>query len=127
MILFDGSCGLCNGWVNFVLRHDQRKVFLFSALQSPIGVRLLAKHGLPAGDLSSILLVTDAGVFRESTAILHILRQLGGVWSLAYVAVIIPPLMRDAMYRFVAGQRYRWFGHTDLCRLPTPQERARFI
>jgi predicted DCC family thiol-disulfide oxidoreductase YuxK len=127
LVLFDGSCGLCNGWVDFVLRHDRRQLFQFSPLQSPIGSRVLADHALEAGDLSSIVLVTDQGVLRESTAVLHILRHLGGIWSLAYAAILVPRPVRDAVYRFVAAHRYRWFGHTDVCRLPTPQERTRFL
>lgn len=127
LILFDGSCGLCNGWVDFVLRFDSRKQFLFSPLQSPRGMSLIEQHGLPPGDRSSIVLVTDRGVMRESAAILQILRYLGLPWSLAYGAMLIPRPIRDAAYRFVAAHRYQWFGHAETCRLPTPEERTRFV
>lgn len=127
IVVFDGSCGLCNGWVNFVLRHDARGVFRFTPLQSPAGVALLEAHGLPATDASSIVLVTEQGALRQSTAVLHILRRLGGVWSLGYAAIAIPAGLRDVVYDFVAAHRYQWFGTQDVCRVPTPDERKRFV
>jgi predicted DCC family thiol-disulfide oxidoreductase YuxK len=127
IVVFDGSCGLCNGWVDFVLRHDVRGVFRFTPLQSPTGASLLDTYGLPATDTSSIVLVTEQGALRQSTAVLHILRRLGGIWSLGYAAIVIPTGIRDAVYDFVAAHRYQWFGTQDVCRMPTPAERKRFV
>ncbi|MFN2444857.1 MAG: thiol-disulfide oxidoreductase DCC family protein [Vicinamibacterales bacterium] len=125
LIVFDGVCGLCNGWVDFLLRHDRAGVFRFTPFQSEDGQRVLAEHGLLAGE--SVVLVVGGRAWRDSSAILEILRRLGGMWSLAYVGVIIPRALRDTLYQFVARRRYRWFGRRQACRIPTPQERKRFL
>ncbi|MCA1583821.1 MAG: DCC1-like thiol-disulfide oxidoreductase family protein, partial [Acidobacteria bacterium] len=75
----------------------------------------------------SVVLVVGGRAWRDSSAILEILRRLGGIWSLAYVGVIIPRALRDTLYQFVARRRYRWFGRRQACRIPTPQERKRFL
>lgn len=125
VIVFDGICGLCNGWVDFVLRRDRRRVFRFTPFQSDAGQQVLREHRLTGAD--SIVLVDGDRVWRESAAVLEILRRLGGVWSLAAVARLIPAALRDPAYRLVAARRYRWFGRLDTCRVPTPAERDRFL
>jgi predicted DCC family thiol-disulfide oxidoreductase YuxK len=122
IILFDGICTLCNGWVDFVMRHDRAARFRFAPLQSAIGRRLA---GPDAG--ASIVLVGDGYRVEQSTAVLTILSGLGGSWSLFRVLFVIPRPLRDACYRIVAANRYRWFGQRATCRIPTPAERARFI
>lgn len=125
LIVFDGVCGLCNGWVDFVLRHDRRNEFRFTPFQSEAGQRVLRDHGVSLGD--SVVLVADGRVWQESAAILEILRRLGGVWSLVSVARIVPAALRDPLYRFLAARRYRWFGRLSTCRIPTPLEKDRFL
>ena len=127
VILFDGVCGLCNRLVNFVLGADKRARFRFAALQSSSGRRLLAEHGLSTTDFDSVILIVDGRVFQRSSAVLQILRRLGFPWSLLWPAVLIPAHVRDAMYDAVAKRRYRWFGRTASCRVPTAAERTRFL
>ncbi len=127
IVLFDGTCGLCDGWVRFIIRHDRRGRFRFAPLQSPAGARLLEAHGLSPADLSSTVLITARGAQRRSTAILHILRDLGGIWALAYVAILVPERLRDRCYGFIARHRAQWFAPPDGCRVPTAAERARFV
>jgi predicted DCC family thiol-disulfide oxidoreductase YuxK/uncharacterized membrane protein YphA (DoxX/SURF4 family) len=127
LVLFDGRCGLCNRWVDFVLARDRQKVFTFAPLQSSLGEAMLARHGLPVGDGESIVLVRAARVARWSTATLEILRRLAWPWPLLYVLVLIPPPMRDTVYDFVGRRRFRWFGQLDSCRAPTAAEQHRFV
>lgn len=130
-ILFDGVCNLCNGFVQFVIRHDRRGQFRFAALQSEAGQALLAAHGqalpAPGADPDSVLLVSGGRVYDRSAAILRITRALGWPWRLLGAGWLLPTAWRDAAYRFVARHRYRWFGRQASCMLPTPELRGRFL
>ena len=127
MILFDGVCNLCNGFVQFVIARDPSAVFQLATLQSPAAARLLASTGAPPSVPDSVLLVEESRVFTRSTAALRIARRLRFPWPAAYAFVIVPRPIRDAIYDVVARRRYRWFGRRDTCRVPTPELRARFL
>ena len=131
IILFDGVCNLCNGFVQFIIRHDQAERFRFAALQSEAGQALLAKHGFApsagAAELDSVLLLSGGQLYSHSSAVLRIARGLGGGWALAGVGGLLPRAWRDALYRFIARNRYRWFGRQESCMLPTPELQARFL
>jgi predicted DCC family thiol-disulfide oxidoreductase YuxK/uncharacterized membrane protein YphA (DoxX/SURF4 family) len=128
VVLFDGMCALCDGWVDFILRHDRDSIFRFSALQSEAG-RAILKRIDPQEELGggSIVLVEDEQVYCRSTAILRILRGLGLPFSPAYAAIAIPRTLRDYFYNVVAVHRLRWFGERETCRIPTPGELSRFL
>lgn len=127
VIVFDGVCLLCNRWVQFVLRHDKQQQFLFAAMQSAAGQQLLMKHGLNPHDPLSFLLVDESGGYVDTDAIIRILTRLGGMWKLATLIRIIPTVIRDAMYRVIARNRYRWFGKRASCMVPSPEVTNRFI
>ena len=131
VVLFDGVCNLCNGLVQFIVRHDPAGRFRFAALQSAVGQALLAAHGLPslaAGhDPDSVMLVSGGRVYSHSAAVLGIARELGWPWRLAVVSGLVPRTWRDALYRYVARHRYRWFGRQESCMLPTPALQQRFL
>ncbi|MFT3885188.1 MAG: DCC1-like thiol-disulfide oxidoreductase family protein [Flavobacteriales bacterium] len=126
-ILFDGVCNLCNGFVQWVIARDSKVKFRFGALQSPVAQQLVAGQPVRPMDLGTVLYVRNGKVLERSTAVLHILKDLGGLWSLLYGFIIVPPFLRDAVYRWVARNRYKWFGQRESCMLPTPELRARFI
>lgn len=128
ILVFDGTCVLCNGWVQFLLRHDCHARFRFAAMQTQTGRHLLQHHGLDPDDPVS-LLVLDAGrAFTDTDAVLHVLMRLGGVWNLlASLGRGVPRPLRDPVYRWVARNRYRWFGRHSACGVPSPQQRDRFI
>ncbi|HEX8503974.1 MAG TPA: thiol-disulfide oxidoreductase DCC family protein [Hymenobacter sp.] len=130
-ILFDGVCNLCNGFVQFVIRHDPAGRFRFAALQSEAGRALLAAHSLNpaavAAEPESVLLLSAGRLHSHSTAVLRIAQGLGGVWRLAGAGWLLPRAWRDAAYRLVARHRYRWFGRRESCMLPTPELKARFL
>ncbi|MFD1468901.1 thiol-disulfide oxidoreductase DCC family protein [Hymenobacter caeli] len=129
VILFDGVCNLCHGFVQFVIRHDAAGRFRFAALQSAAGRALLAAHGAPppAPDPESVLLLLNGRLYSHSGAVLRIARELGWPWRLAAAGWVLPRAWRDGLYRFVARHRYRWFGRQENCLLPTPALQARFL
>lgn len=127
VILFDGVCNLCNGFVQFVIARDAQAYFQFASLQSPVGQELLAAHGVViAATPESVVLVEGDRVFTHSEAVLRVLRQLPG-WRWLYVLRVLPRGLRDMAYRWVAHHRYRWFGREEACWLPTPALRTRFL
>ncbi len=126
IVLFDGVCNFCNSAVNFIIRHDQAKKFKFTPLQSDAGQQYKADFGI--GDhVDSIILIEDSQAFTHSTAALRIARGLGGIWSLGYAFIIVPTFIRDFAYKTFAKYRYRVFGKTEVCMMPTPEVRERFI
>ncbi|MEM9997104.1 MAG: thiol-disulfide oxidoreductase DCC family protein [Bacteroidota bacterium] len=127
VILFDGVCNLCNASVNFVLDRDRASLFRMAALQSDVGQALLAQHGYAGTAPDSIALVEDGQIHFRSTAALRIAARLDGAWPLFQVFRVVPEPLRDVVYDWIARNRYRWFGKQDACRLPTPDERARFL
>ena len=127
LILFDGVCNLCNGWVRFVIRRDPTGVFRFASQQSPFGQALIQEHLAGAGQLSTIILIADGSVYTESEAILQICARLRSPWSWIPLLRIIPRQARDTCYRFVVRHRYRWFGRTETCQLPSADVKSRFI
>lgn len=127
VIAFDGTCVLCNGWVRFLLRHDRRGRYRFAAMQADSGRALLAAHGLDPADPSSFLLVTEGGAWRDSDAIIRVLSGLGGPWRAAEALRVLPARVRDAAYRVIARNRYRWFGRHDHCLLPANADAWRFL
>jgi len=127
VIVFDGVCALCSGWVRFLLRHDRRGVFRFAAMQDAGGRGLLVAHGIDPDDPVSFLLVDGPQGWHDSDGVLEVLRRLGGVWRVATVLRIIPQRPRDAAYRFLARNRYRVFGRRDSCMRPPAGTRKRFL
>ncbi len=122
VVIFDGVCHLCNGFVDFILKHDRRKDFRLLANQSVKAQKILSVFGLQDKANASVYLVQGAHIYKESTAVLRILKTLGFPLNLCYVLMIVPSFLRNMIYRIVAGNRYRWFGKRETCRLLPPQE-----
>lgn len=127
VILFDGVCNLCNFFVQFVIKRDRRNVFKFASLQSDFGKKILNESGLADANSDSVILYSEGKTYTESKAALKILKKLSGGWKLIYVFIILPKSIRDAVYRFIARNRYKWFGKKDSCMLPTPELKNKFI
>ncbi|MGE8231477.1 thiol-disulfide oxidoreductase DCC family protein [Stenotrophomonas hibiscicola] len=127
VIVFDGVCALCNRWVRFLLRFDRRGRYRFAAMQGAQGSAMLRAHGLDPQDPMSFLLLDAQGAWTDTDAILRVLAGLGGAWRLAGVLRLVPRGWRDAAYRALARNRYRWFGRHDVCYLPAPEQAARFL
>jgi len=127
VVLFDGVCNLCHGTVRFLLEHDKNARLRFASLQSDVGRALLARYGLDADALDTIVFVDAAGAHQRSDAALRIVHLLGPPWSWLRVLAALPRPLRDATYDFVARNRYRWFGKKDACPMPRPEWSARFL
>lgn len=126
IILFDGECNFCDASVQFIIKRDPKGYFQFAAQQSDIGVTLRTKYAV-ADTLDSILVIDQHKVYNSSDAALHISKHLNGLWSLLYVLKIIPKPIRNVVYKFIAKNRYAWFGKKDSCMIPAPEIRNRFL
>ena len=126
IVLFDGVCNFCNGTVNFIIARDRGAYFKFAPLQSEVGERLRAKYEID-DSCDSIVLVEDDLAYTYSDAALRIARSIGGAWAILYVFMIVPKPIRDLVYRLFARNRYRLFGKRDVCMVPTPEIRERFL
>jgi len=129
VVFFDGECNLCNGIVQFLIRHDKKKQLLFAPLQSIVGKKAVdylsyIGNNNPA---DSIILFYNGAYFTKSSAALHIAKLLSGAWSLFYAGIILPRFVRDGIYDLVARNRYKWFGKRTECMIPTPELKERFI
>jgi predicted DCC family thiol-disulfide oxidoreductase YuxK len=132
VIVFDGVCVLCNGWVRFLLRHDRLQRYRFAAMQGDAGRRLLAENGLDPDDPMSFLLIEyDCGpmprIATDTDAMRRVLVGLGGGWRLAAAIALLPRGLRDPLYRLIARNRYRWFGRRDACLVPEHEQAWRFL
>ncbi|GCC53342.1 thiol-disulfide oxidoreductase DCC family protein [Chryseotalea sanaruensis] len=126
IILFDGVCNLCSGAVQFILKRDAKKKFVFASLQSEIGKNLLLKYKVTT-TVETIILIQDNKWFSQSEAALEIARSLSGVWPLLYAFKIVPRFIRDGIYNWISSNRYRFFGKKDACMIPSPEWKNRFL
>ena len=127
IVVFDGVCNLCNHSVQFILRHEAAPHFQFAPLQTPAGTRLMKAFGFSVDEAKTFVLITDGKPYAKSDAAIRIARHLKGAWKLAGLIRVVPRPIRDWIYDVVARNRYRWFGKTDACMVPTPELRARFL
>ncbi|MEO7014744.1 MAG: thiol-disulfide oxidoreductase DCC family protein [Dokdonella sp.] len=127
IVVFDAHCLLCSGSVQLLLRHDTHRRLRFATIQSDIGRNLLERAGVDAIQPDSFVLVDGQKTWTETAAVLRVAHALGWPWRLAWITWLIPYPLRDAVYRWIARNRYRWFGRRDVCFLPDPEDADRFI
>ena len=127
IILFDGVCNFCNGAINFLIKQDKKGIFYFAPLQSEAGQKLLQQYQLPKESFKSFILIDNGEVYQKSTAVLKIFNRLPWYWKELQVLRIVPPLLRNAIYDFIAANRYKWFGKKEQCMVPTPEVKSRFL
>ncbi|VXA98601.1 conserved hypothetical protein [Luteimonas sp. 9C] len=127
IVVFDGVCALCSGWVRFLLRHDRRAGFRFAAMQDRVGHDLLLAHGIDPADPVSFLLVDGDAAWHDSDGVIEVLRRLGRHWRAAALLRLVPRALRDPAYRLLARNRYRVFGRRETCMVPPAEMRARFL
>lgn len=127
LIFFDGVCGLCNKFVDWVIRRDRKGIFTFTPIQGETASQLIAPLPTNTDEWSIIYRDAQGNFTRASDAVLSILHDLGGGWKVLAWFRILPRDFRDFFYQFVAKRRYQWFKKRAACRLPTPEERARFL
>lgn len=127
IIFFDGVCNLCNASIDFIIKRDKNNRFLVGALQDENSRKVLVEYQVDVNYLDSIVLLQDGEIYCKSTAALKISRSLSGIWPVFYPLINLPEGFRDTIYDWIASNRYAWFGKKDTCRLPTHQERAKFL
>lgn len=123
IVFYDGVCGLCDRSIQFIIQRDCQRVFRYAALQSDVALKTLGQ----SITFDSFVLYENGVAYYRSTAALKVLKKLGGFWSLLYILIIIPPFIRNAVYDFVARNRYKWFGKFDSCKIPTAEQRSLFL
>ena len=128
IILFDGVCNLCDSLLQFVIRHDKKDVFRFVALQSTLGQEIVNHIGIQNKNIDSVILyVPGVAYYYKSSAALEIARELGGFFHLGTVFKIIPTVLRNYIYDYVAKNRYSWYGKKASCMIPTPELKSKFL
>nr|AFD03327.1 hypothetical protein [uncultured bacterium W5-15b] len=126
-ILFDGVCNLCSGFVVFTIKRDPDAKFKFASLQSNEGGNLQKEFGIDPDNIKTMVLVENDNYYLKSDAVLRIFKHLDGMWFILYYLIYIPGPIRNFVYDLVANNRYRWFGKKDVCMLPTPELKKRFL
>lgn len=126
IILFDGECNFCDQSVQFIIKRDPNEHFKFASLQSDIGKKLMNKYNAPS-DIDSFVLIECNNCYFKSSAALRVCKNLKGAWKLSYFLLVVPKPLRDFFYGIIAKNRYKWFGKTESCKLPSPEERKRFL
>ena len=127
VILFDGICNFCNSAVNFTLKRNTKADIRFAPMQSEAGQKLLQQYNLPADDMQSFIFIETGKVYKQSTGALKVCRYLRGLWPLCYGFIIVPKLIRDGIYNWIAKNRYKWFGIKESCMIPAPEVKKRFL
>ncbi len=125
IVLFDGVCNFCNSSINFIIKRDQKGYFKFAPLQSEIAQKLVGDKTKPMPE--SVILIENGRTYDRSSAALRIAKKLNVLWPLLYIFIIVPKPIRDAVYNLIGRNRYKWFGKTEACMIPTPEVRSRFL
>lgn len=128
IILFDGVCNLCDNAIQYIIKKDKHNTFLFAALQSEIGKKLLKERHINTEEVDSIILI-DPGVayYFKSDAAIEITKEFGGLWKIFPVFKALPASFRNIVYDFIAKNRYKWYGKKQECMIPTPELKAKFL
>ncbi len=127
IIIFDGVCNFCDGYINFVMDHEQSQRLKFAPFQSEIGRKILRSSGINPDQISTLYFYEEGVMYEKSTAVLRIIRYLNSPWNWAYSLVFIPRFLRDIIYSWIAKNRYKFFGMKEACRIPTLAEKSRFL
>ncbi|WP_017811506.1 MULTISPECIES: thiol-disulfide oxidoreductase DCC family protein [Paenibacillus] len=127
IVLVDGVCHFCQGATKFIIKRDPKGIFHFASIQSEVGQKLMQKGGLRTDTMDTFVLIEKGQFYTRSTAALRIARRLRYAWPLLYAFIVVPKMLRNSVYNLIARNRYRWFGKSDQCMLPTPEIRERFI
>ena len=127
LIIFDGVCNLCEASVNFIIRHDAAGVFRFVPSQSELGAALQQQYGVNTASLDTVVLIQDGQIYTQSDAGVRIASAFDGPWRLLGLARWVPRPLRNWVYRRIANNRYAWFGRKEVCLIPTPEVRRRFL
>jgi predicted DCC family thiol-disulfide oxidoreductase YuxK len=128
IILFDGVCNLCDATVQFLIKRDKKDIFRFVAIQSETGQQIIKHIGIDTSKTDSIILYEPGNAYYyKAEAALKIARELGGVYSLLSVFLLLPKRFSNVVYDYVARNRYKWYGKKNECMIPTPAMKSKFL
>ena len=127
ILLFDGHCNLCNVWVQFIVKRDSAGTIRFASLQSLAGRRLLEEHKIDENYIESLVFFEEERFSVSSTAALRTLSYLDSWQKHLIFLAVVPRILRDRIYRFIANNRYKWFGRREQCMIPTTELSKRFL
>lgn len=125
IVLFDGVCNFCNSSINFIIKRDKKRYFHFAPLQSDIAQKIVGDKTKPMPE--SVILIENGRTYDRSSAALRIAKKLDGLWPVLYIFILLPKPIRDWVYNLIGRNRYKWFGKTEACMIPTPEVRSRFL
>ena len=128
LILFDGVCNLCNSSITYVIEHDKKNQFKFAPLQGTAGQKIIEHYNIDTSKTDSILLYSKTnGLKVKSSAAIGIASKLGFPRNILSIFYIIPPVLRNIVYDYIAKNRYKWYGKKEACMIPTPELKAKFL
>ncbi|MER9653500.1 DCC1-like thiol-disulfide oxidoreductase family protein [Mesorhizobium sp. M0152] len=127
LIVFDGACVLCSGFVRMVVRLDRKRRFRFATAQSPLGEALFRKHGLRTDSYETNLVLVDGAAFTQLDSFIEVMSELGWPWRAARALLLLPRPIRNWLYNRIAKNRYALFGRKNTCDIPSAELRARLI
>lgn len=127
IVLFDGVCNLCNSSIRFFLKKERTPILKFASLQSKKGQLLLSNYQLAGKNIDSIVYISQGKAYVKSSAVLRLTKKLKGLYPLLFGFIVFPAFIRDFVYDWIAKNRYKWFGKTESCMLPTKETQERFV
>lgn len=127
VLLFDGYCNFCSNTVQFILKHEKKQNIFFASLQSEIGMELLQQYHIDPSQTDSLVLIENKRAYIKSSAALRVSKHLKGLYPALFAFMIVPAFLRNAVYDWIARNRYKWFGKSDSCMLPDPAVKKRFL
>jgi len=125
IVLFDGVCGLCNTFIDFLLKEDREDVLHYAPLQGETAKQFV--ENIDPSNLQTVVFCSEGKTYIKSDAVIEIFQSMGGIWRLAIIFKVIPKSLRDTAYAYVAKNRLKWFGQKETCRMPTPKERGKLL
>ncbi len=119
IILFDGECNLCNNFIKFIIKHDKKQHWKFSPLQSSFSKKLSENYHFNQEVLDTVYVIHNHILYDKSKAVLIVITSLSGIWKLSYLIYLLPLKLRDYLYLHIARNRFRLFGKSTSCMLPS--------
>jgi predicted DCC family thiol-disulfide oxidoreductase YuxK len=127
VIFYDGDCGFCRKWVRFIVNRDRADSFRFASLKSEYARRMFGEKGFNPTDLNSVVLVDSEEIFLKSDAVIAIAKRLGAPWKYFGIAELVPKILRDSVYQWIAENRHRFSSQNEICEPIDNDNRAKFL
>lgn len=127
IIFFDGVCNLCNGFVQFVLKHETNSEFKFCSLQGEFAANFFKEKQFITSGIDSVIVFENNQFYIESAAAFKIINKLKWPYKVLYIFSILPGFINNSIYKFIAKSRYKIFGKSNVCWVMTDKNKTRFL